>query len=130
MMSIRLGKADCARVALAMIRLINGSLGLFAPQRLIRQLDGDPESNAIAIYALRMFGIRTILIGRDLLRGSGPERDQALRVAPIIHASDTASVALLGLQGRISSRLALKLTAISALNTVLALIARPGARGR
>jgi hypothetical protein len=53
-----------------------------------------------------------------------------LRVAPIIHASDTASVALLGLQGRISSRLALKLTAISALNTVLALIARSGVRAR
>lgn len=54
--------------ALAGIRLFNGAAGLLAPELLIRRLDPDREPpSAAAVYAFRLFGIRTILLGLDLL---------------------------------------------------------------
>jgi len=122
--------SDRARVTLAVIRLINGSLGLLVPGFLIRRVGGDPATSATAKYALRMFGIRTVVLGVDLLRPSRPVRDHAVETAPIVHASDTVAAALLGLKGKVPRRVAVMTVAISAGNTVLAFIARSGPQSR
>lgn len=41
-----------------------------------------------------MFGIRTILLAIDLLRPLETVRDHAIRVAPIIHATDTTAATM------------------------------------
>jgi hypothetical protein len=121
--------ATTARYALGGIRLVNGALGLLAPTVIIRRFgDDDPASNPAAIYGLRLFGIRTVLIGSDLIRLHGRELERALRAAPIIHASDTATVLALRQSKQLSPELARPLLLISGTNTVLAVIAFLGSR--
>jgi hypothetical protein len=115
--------ADRARLALAAIRVVNGTLALLAPQLLIGRVESAGRPSPAAVYAFRMFGIRTILIGRDLARGEGPTRSKAVAEAPLIHACDTATATLLTLTHRVRVRNGLPLIAISALNTALAVAA-------
>ena len=113
-----------ARYALAGIRLFNGGMALFTPEKLARRLGTDPEAGGAVIYALRMFGIRTILIGADLLLLRGKELDRALRRAVLIHASDTVAAAAAGGKGYLPPRTAVLTTTISAVNTGLAIAAK------
>ncbi|MFD3583643.1 hypothetical protein [Streptomyces sp. NPDC058683] len=107
--------------ALAGIRLFNGVAGLFAPGLLIRRLDPDREPpSPAAVYAFRLFGIRTILLGLDLLTNRDERLREDLRDGVLIHGSDTATAATLGLSGRLPPRTAALTTLISAANTVLA----------
>jgi hypothetical protein len=113
-----------ARYTLGSIRIVNGALGLLAPGVIQKRLgDQAPERNAAAIYGLRLFGVRTVLIGLDLFRLPDVALDSALRSAVIIHASDTATVLTLRRRKVLSSELARPLTLISGLNTTLAVIA-------
>ncbi len=84
-----LGAGTLPRVALGRVRLVNGVLGLLVPHVLIRRIDPAEPPSPAAIYGLRLFGIRTILIGADLLRLPGRELDPGRRAAPLIHASPT-----------------------------------------
>ena len=118
----RLSAADSARVALAGIRIVNGAVGLVRPASLSRRL-GVEEAAGPMGYPFRMFGIRTVLIGLDLLSTDPGVRRHALRAAVVIHASDTASALATGLSGGLPRRSAVLTTAISATNTVLALVA-------
>ena len=71
------------------------------PKVLIDRIDpGDPPSPA-AVYAFRLFGIRTVLIGRDLLRPPGEARSRSVAEAPLIHASDTVTATLLTVGGAV-----------------------------
>jgi hypothetical protein len=107
--------------ALAAIRLFNGAAGLLAPDLLIRRLDPEREPpSPAAIYAFRLFGIRTILLGLDLLTTRDERLREELRDGVLIHGSDTATAATLGLSGRLPPRTAALTTLISAANTVLA----------
>ena len=117
-----------ARILLACIRLFNGLAALVVPGVLARRLGIDPAANPGALYVLRMFGVRTVLIGAELLMQKGDRLDDALRQAVLIHASDTLAAFLATLssafpkQGRV-------IVGISAVNTLLALIAsRRGSR--
>ncbi len=112
-----------ARKVLAGIRLLNGTLGLVAPKVLLRRLGTDPDVDRSGVYPFRMFGIRTILIGADLLLLTGDDRRRAAQVAVVIHACDTASAVSAGVQGCLPRRAAVMTTAISGLNTALAVIA-------
>ena len=116
---------DYARIALAGIRLFNGAAALFAPKLLARQLGADANSGRTAIYVLRLFGVRTIVVGIELLVPDEKLRASALRYAIPIHASDTVSAALAGMRGQLPSRASIMLTAISGVNTVLAILAQP-----
>jgi hypothetical protein len=120
------GRQDAARVALAGIRIFNGTAGLVAPGRLARRVGAEPS--AATTYAFRLFGIRTVLIGADLLSGDREVREHAVRAALPIHASDVITAATLTVRGRVSPRAGVMLTAVSALNVVLALVARPDGR--
>ena len=114
---------DYARIGLAGIRLLNGVLALFTPTLLAKRFGDTPRSSVI--YALRLFGVRTIVIGIELLVPDEALRASALRYAIPIHASDTVSAALAGMQGQLPRRTAIMLTALSGLNTTLAILAQP-----
>ena len=96
---------DHARIALATIRLVNGAIALLAPEKMLRRLGADPDANQVAIYPLRMFGIRTVVLGVDLLAG-GSVRQKG-RVGVIIHATDAASAITAGLRRALPARVAL-----------------------
>jgi hypothetical protein len=115
----RVGNA--ARVTLAAVRIFNGAVGLVAPTVAAGRI-GTPEGSPL--YPWRMFGIRTVIIGAELLSRDPDVRARAVHLALPIHASDTASAAIGGLLGETSKRTSLMLTAISGTNTVLALLAR------
>ena len=129
------GEADVpvavkARYALAAIRIINGALALVAPSFIIKRFGEDPATSAAAVYGLRLFGVRTVLLGADLITSQGEALEQALQQAIVIHASDTATVAGLALSGRLRPKMAIPLALISALNTALAIAAWAGREHR
>jgi len=122
------GFGQAARFSLAGIRVINGGLALLRPSVIIgrfdeQSADGHAAANSAAIYGLRMFGIRTVLLGVDLATLSGEPLRRALRQAVLIHATDTATVVLLGVTGRAKPRTAIPLALISLTNTALAITA-------
>jgi hypothetical protein len=119
-----------ARHALGAIRLVNGVLALVAPRRLVKQFGEDPAQHGPAVYALRLFGVRTIVLGVQLLTAKGEALDDALRYAVPIHASDTASAALATASGALPRKAGLTGVGVSSLNTVLAVIASRGHRRR
>lgn len=112
-----------ARYALAAIRIVNGLLALVAPSLIIKRFGEDPEKDAAAIYGLRLFGVRTVLIGADLITQRGEPLEHSINQAVLIHASDTLTAATLGTSKRIRPQMAVPLTLISALNTALAVAA-------
>jgi len=112
-----------ARQTLAVVRIVNGGLALFAPTFLLHRLGTDTDQDASGIYPFRMFGIRTVLIGADLLLLTGEDQRRATRHAVLIHASDTVSSATCLMNGYLPKRAGVMTTAISAGNTVLALLA-------
>ena len=113
-----------ARYALGGIRVLNGALGLVAPAVIIRRLgDRSPQDNAAAYYGVRLFGVRTIVLGADLFLLRGRELEGALRSAVLIHGSDTSTVLSLWRRRQLAPELARPLALISGLNTALAVTA-------
>ncbi len=108
---------------LAVIRIVNGALGLLAPAVLVRRTSADPTSTD-PYYAFRMFGIRTVVLGADLLLLTGQGQQRARDEAVLIHATDTVCAVIGGLHGQQPARVARMTVAISAVNTALALIGR------
>jgi hypothetical protein len=113
--------AEPARILLAGVRLTTGTAGLLAPGLLIRRLGIDPADQPGMRYPFRMFGIRTVLIGLDLLRGNGADRRSAELLAPVVHGTDTVSAFLAWRRGDLPSRAGGTATAISAVNLGLSL---------
>jgi hypothetical protein len=115
--------SDVARVALAGVRLTTGVAGLVAPGFLVKRLDVDPDSQGAATYVFRLFGVRTVLIGLELLAGSPDGHHAALKRGLLIHASDTTAAVVAGWTGRLPRKGAAMTAAISFGNTLLAAIA-------
>src|SRR5690606_33414450 len=105
---------DYARMLLGLIRLVNGAIALFAPQVIIGRFDKNGTDVPVTRYALRMFGIRTVLIALDLFRGAGPERSHAVKVAPVVHVSDTVAAVLAARSGKVAGSTGALIVAISA----------------
>jgi len=118
------------RIALGVIRLTNGLVALLAPGFLAERLGRAGERNSAAQYLLRMFGIRTVFLGLDLLARDEDRRREALRRAPIIHASDVLAVLVAGASRQIPVRAAAAGFGISCVNLWLALVARAAERGK
>lgn len=121
---------DWARIVLAGIRLLNGAAALFAPELLIRQLGLDARANAAMVYPFRMFGIRTILIGAELLLPDGEVRAHAQRMAILIHASDALTALWARLSGQLPARQGTIAVLISTTNVILSLLTRPPRAGQ
>ncbi|WP_216870680.1 hypothetical protein [Modestobacter excelsi] len=113
---------DLARVLLAAVRLTMGTAGLLAPGLVIRRLDIDPTTQPGMRYPLRMFGIRTVLIGAELLTPDTRRRWHAERLAPLVHGSDTVSAFIAWQLGDLPRRAGAMATAISAVNLVLSIV--------
>jgi hypothetical protein len=115
---------DVTRTALAGVRIFNGAVGLLAAGRMAEQLGGELGADKRFVYPARMFGIRTLVLGLDLLalRASDASARRVLSQAVLIHATDTAAAAYAGWRGELPARAAKVTTAISAVNTVLAVI--------
>jgi hypothetical protein len=111
-----------AHLLLGAIRLFNGVAALVVPEMSARRLGTDPDANPAPIYPLRMFGVRTIVLGAELLFGSEETRLRSMRIGRFIHASDTTAVALGGIRGQLPRRTALLLTGVSSLNTALSFL--------
>jgi hypothetical protein len=114
---------DVARTLLALTRLFNGIAALIVPSIMAGRLGINPSANPAALYVLRMFGIRTVLIGADLLLPDGHKRQEAMRVAPLIHASDTIAAFLASRSQVIPQPIGRIIVVISAVNTALAIYA-------
>ena len=108
---------------LAVVRIVNGTLGLLAPQVLLRRLSPDDQAARAGMYPFRMFGIRTILLGIELLTADDASRRRLTRLAILIHASDTVSAVVSGIRGDLPPRAAVATTLISSGNTALAILA-------
>jgi hypothetical protein len=119
--------SSAALATLAAIRIVNGAAAVVAPRLVAKRLGAGDDPSPATLYALRLFGIRTVVIGRDLLREQGPTRTNALRAALVVHASDTLAAVAAGREG-LPARHARMLRLISSVNTALALLARPLAR--
>lgn len=100
--------------------------GTGCPSFIIKRFGEDPGASAAAVYGLRLFGVRTVLIGADLITQQGEPLEHTLRQAIIIHTSDTATVVGLGVSGRLRPKMAIPLALISAVNTALAIAAWAG----
>ena len=107
---------------LAAIRILMGTLGLVAPATLIKRMEPDGTQSPAAVYAFRLFGIRTILLGLDLLVRPDDEVQRELRQGVVIHASDVATVVMLGVRHKIPHRTAVLTTLISGTNLALAIV--------
>lgn len=116
--------ANGARLALAGIRLFNGAAALAAPRLAARRIGGLEEPSAETLYVLRLFGIRTILLAGDLLAKDEAVRRRAVRLALVVHLTDTASAALAGARGGVPAATARTLVLVSGTNAVLAALAR------
>jgi hypothetical protein len=105
------------------IRLFNGAAALLVPGTVARRLGVDPDANPAPLYPLRMFGVRTVVIGAELLLPQEEEeRTLAMRTGILIHASDTLAAGLGGLRGQLPPPTAALLTGVSAVNTALAIV--------
>jgi hypothetical protein len=113
-----------ARQGLAGVRIVNGVLGLVAPGFLIRRFEPEGEPSPAAVYAFRLFGIRTILLGLDLVTGREDEVQRVTRQGVLIHLSDLATVVALGVGGKIPRRAAVLTSLISGTNALLAVTGR------
>ncbi|KAA9150789.1 hypothetical protein FPZ12_040440 [Amycolatopsis acidicola] len=105
---------------LAVVRIVNGTLALLVPGLLIGRLDPGREPSPAAVYAFRMFGIRTVLLGLQLLFADGDRLRYALREGALIHAVDAATAVTLGARRKVSVATAVFIIGISASNTALA----------
>lgn len=94
---------------------------------LLRRLGADPAANKVTIYPMRMFGIRTIVLGvQPLIDTRSPE---AGRFGVVIHATDAATAITAGVRRQLPPRVAVMTSAISLTNTALAVtIAGPEKR--
>ncbi|MDQ4148452.1 MAG: hypothetical protein M3164_00405 [Actinomycetota bacterium] len=119
--------SDLARYALAGVRFFNGAAALLAPRKFTRRLlEANPATSPAIAYPLRLFGIRTVILAGELLIPNRQLRTKALDVAVVIHATDTVSAAMTVFRKELPRRRAVAATAISAVNTLLAVLARRG----
>jgi len=102
------------------IRIVNGTVALVAPGRLAQRLGVEATAGGLLPYVFRMFGVRTVVIGRDLLR----KEPAAVRSATLVHGCDTLAAVLATSTGRVPRRIGAVVVAISAANTALALLAQ------
>src|SRR3712207_1551082 len=114
---------DRSHLILGTIRLVNGLAALLAPGMSARRIGTDPDADPAPIYPLRMFGVRTVVLGAELLTRRDPDaRRRAMQVGVLIHGSDTIAAVLGGVRGQLPRRVAMLLTGVSTLNTVLAVL--------
>ena len=111
-----------ARIALGLVRLANGSLALFAPDVLGKRLGVATKDSPGLGYGLRLFGVRTVLLGLGLLRARNDAESPVVRQALVVHTADTAAALVVMQRGELPAKGAKLAVAASAINIVLAVL--------
>ena len=111
-------------MTLAGIRMFNGAVALAAPAVAAKRIGMAPDATEPSHYPWRLMGVRTLIIGAELLSRDPGRREKAVRIALPIHAIDTVSAGLSLVSGELPRRNAVLLTLVSGTNTVLSLLAR------
>ena len=90
------------RTILGVVRLVNGTGALLAPKFMAKRFGVDADANPSVIYIMRLFGVRTIILGLEflILKDEDKIRD-AVRVGVLIHASDTTAAVIAGVTGQL-----------------------------
>jgi hypothetical protein len=116
-----------ARTILGVVRLVNGAGATFAPKFMAKRFGVDAEANPSVIYIMRLFGVRTIILGLELLllKDDDKIRD-AVRIGVVIHASDATAAIIAGVRGQLPVKAAATGAVISGVNTALAVAATAG----
>lgn len=109
-----------AAQTLGVIRLVNGGAALLVPRTMARVMGIDTDEHPQMVYFMRMFGIRTVLLGLHLLSAEGEELERAMRIGIVIHATDTAAAGIALVTGALPRRAAITALVISKVNTGLA----------
>lgn len=109
-----------AAQTLGVIRLVNGLAALLAPKLMARAMRVDPDEHPQMLYFMKLFGIRTVLLGLHLLSAEGKDLQRAMGTGILIHASDTTAAAVALFKGQLPRRAAMTATLISTINTALA----------
>lgn len=107
---------------LAAIRLANGGLALFAPNILGHRLGVSTQTSPGFGYAFRLFGVRTLLLGYQLWTAPNDPKNPVIRQTILVHASDTAAAVVVYRLHELPKRAAVTTIAVSAVNTVLAVV--------
>ncbi len=118
-----------AGTALALIRLFNGTAAWAVPEVVLRRLGGDPVRDAAAVYPLRMFGVRTAVLGAELLLARGEQRRRVARRGIVVHGADVLAAAAAGVRGQVPRRVAVATVLLSSVNTGLAIAASRSGHG-
>lgn len=116
--------ATYARYALAGIRLVVGTGSLVTPRIMARRFGIDADANPHAIYLLRLFGVRTVVIGAELLLPESEARARNLRIGVAIHLSDAVAALLAGARRQLPRHAAMTAAGVSTLNALLAVAAQ------
>lgn len=117
------GAVPSARYALGVIRTVNGAGTLLATRQFGKRLGVDVDAHPALYYAFRLFGIRTVYSGAELIFGRGQHLQNAVAIAPIFHVSDTITAVTALRKGHLPKKSAQVAVAISAVNVVLSLLA-------
>ncbi len=117
-------RRDGARKLLGLVRFVNGVAGLLAPAALAKNLGVEPPASKPMYYPFRLFGVRTAIIGAQLWVSPEDERDRAVKLALLIHASDTAAAVTAAVREELPREKAWRVAALSAFNTLLAVLAQ------
>jgi hypothetical protein len=117
------GAVPSARYLLGVVRLINGAGTLLATRPFGKRLGVDVDASPALYYAFRLFGIRTVYSGAELIFGRGEHLRNAVAIAPIFHVSDTVTAVVALRHGHLPKKSAQTAVAISLFNVVLSLLA-------
>lgn len=124
------GAVPNARYVLGVVRLVNGAGTLLVTRQFGKRLGVDVDASPALYYAFRLFGIRTVYSGAELLVGRGDHLRNAIALAPIFHISDTISAVLALRGGQLPKKSAQTAVAISSFNVLLSLLAWQPAKRR
>jgi hypothetical protein len=107
--------------ALAAIMLTNGTLALVAPRWVAGQLGVRAEVQPGMLYALRLYGIRTVLVAADLCL-EPRRRRRAMREGILMHSTDAAAALVAVSLGQLPLQAGMMAGAISTVSTLLCLV--------
>jgi len=107
---------------LAGIRLVNGGLALAVPNVVGGRLGVSTATSPGLGYALRLFGVRTVLLGIQLWRTQPVAGNHVVQETILIHGADTAAALVVYRLGELPRKGAMLAVGISAVNTALAVL--------
>lgn len=93
-----------ALTTLIWVRFIVGAISWFLPTAMARVMLIDAKANPALSYALRLFGVRDVLMGVLILAPQGDALDEQLCIGVAIDLIDVVASGIAGFTGQISKQ--------------------------